>query len=228
MDKKNKKLNGDGGVRAPAVEKATDSIREKIFTREYNSGLLLTETVLAEEYQMSRGSIRSALFVLEKEGLVATQPNGRKLVLGINEKYVNELYETRALLECEAVQYCFRRKVMDFSPLAMAIAEFYTVGTDPLRRAVANSGFHRTLVALADARPLVQCWETLESSLTAVHKANYTGLGDRMTIEILVQEHKDLLELIVGKNKKAFASLRKHIMVARDDSLAGIKRMGWL
>ena len=60
--------NEKNGInRAAAVNTATVRIRRKIVKGEYTKGMSLTETQLAEECALSRGSIRSALSVLESE-----------------------------------------------------------------------------------------------------------------------------------------------------------------
>lgn len=219
----NSNVSNNSGGRAPTVEKAADGIRERIFSREYEGGFQLTETVLADEYRISRGSVRSALFMLEKEGLIITLPNGRKVVLGINEKYVNDLYDMRRILECEAAKYCLSQAEIDYTPLARTIAEFYSVGGDPLLQAAANSNFHRALVELAGSRPLILCWETIESSLTAVNKANYAGRSDPMTVQMLVREHTELLDMLMAKEPEAIDALTKHIMSAKTDLKTGIR-----
>ena len=222
-----------GAGRAPTVEKATESIRDKIFMQEYRSGFLFTEALLAEEYGISRGSVRSALFVLEKEGLVATQPNGRKLVLGINERYINDLCEIRNLLECDAVRSCIVQRNLDYSRLAVSITEFYASGDvspDDLytRRARANTGFHRTLVEMAGNRPLMQCWDTIESSLTALAKINYITLGAKESESDLIISHTKLLEMIVKRDRGVIKELSAHILDAKQDSIDGLKGMGWI
>lgn len=88
--------------RTATVANVVDAIRNKIILQEYPAGQKLTELALSAEYKISRGSVRTALQVMENEGLIATLPNGRKLVVGITEKFVTDLYETRGMLECES------------------------------------------------------------------------------------------------------------------------------
>lgn len=228
-----KKANQEAVSRSPTVDKTIDSIREKIFMQQYKSGTFLAETHLAEEYQISRASVRSALFVMEKEGLIVTQPNGRKMVLGINERYVDGLYNLRKLLECEAIKYCINGQNVNYSRLAVAITEFYTTGNPSpeeryRRRAKANTAFHRTLVEISEERPLLQCWDTIESSFMAISKINYDTLGDNLTDKDLVRVHTDLLELIIAKDENASMELTKHIMVAKKESIEGLKKLVWL
>ena len=228
-----KVANNQGVSRSPTVDKTIDSIRDKIFMQQYKSGMLLAETYLAEEYQISRASVRAALFVMEKEGLVVTQSNGRKVVLGLNEKYVDDLYHMRNLLECDAINCCINGNNINYSRLAVAITEFYNTDSPNLEeryqtRAKANTGFHRTLVEISESRPLLQCWDTIESSFTALSKINYGSHGDPMTSKELIREHTDILELIITRDERAFAEITNHVMVAKRNSINGLKQMGWL
>lgn len=235
MKAKTEKIAPDkaGARRSSASEIAVDGIRDKIFMQEYAGGFILTEALLAEEYDISRGSIRSALFVLEKEGLIATMPNGRRVVLGINEKYVDDLCDIRNVLECNALKCCIASPSVDYTRLAVSLTEFYTAGiVDPeelyLKRARANTGFHRTLVEIAENRPLMQCWDTIESSLTALAKINYMTLGDSLSENELVKSHMMLLELIVSRDKRVIDKLSRHVLEAKQDSIDGLKSVGWL
>lgn len=232
--KSEKNIPGKNGPRrSSAFEIAVEGIRDKIFMQEYACGFVLTEALLAGEYDISRGSIRSALFVLEKEGLIATRPNGRKVVLGINEKYVDDLHDIRNIIERTALSSCITLPSVDYSRLAVALTGFYTsgvrnIGELSIKRARANTGFHRTLVEIAENRPLLQCWETIESSLTALSKVNYMVLGDSLPENDLVKSHMILLEMIVSRDKRVLDKLSKHVLDAKLDSINGLKSVGWL
>lgn len=110
--------------RTATVANVVDAIRNKIILQEYPAGQKLTELALSAEYKISRGSVRTALQVMENEGLIATLPNGRKLVVGITEKFVTDLYETRGMLECEAARLILAQERVDYTGLAEIVNLF--------------------------------------------------------------------------------------------------------
>lgn len=215
--------------RTPTVSKVLEGIRDEIFMLELKNGEMVTENFLAEKHQVSRGSIRSALLILENEGLISTLPNGRKVIVGINEKSIEDLYETRVLLEQKAALICLSTPNIDCSHLATAISRFYTLQSGDqeditLRRALANTGFHRALFETAGNSSLLQCWETLEPMLHALVKLNCATLGDRNDDAYSVKSHTLLLEMIIGKKAETIDELVNHIMVAVGESLDGYRQ----
>lgn len=209
--------------RTPAVGKVLADLRERIFRLNLKNGDTFTEAALAKEYGVSRGSIRSALHKLENEGLLTTLSNGRKVITGINEKFLVDLYEIRTMCERKAVETCLLRDI-DCAPLAMAMSHFYTMQTSStgdfyIERANANTGFHRALFATAGNRSLIQCWETIEPILHAVVMYNYRQLGQKSDDAETVRIHTRLLEMIIRKDPAALDEIERHVRVAADESL---------
>lgn len=216
----------NGFTRAPTVVRALEGIRDRIVLCEFQGGETLTENALASEYAVSRGSIRSVLYMLESEGLISTQPNGRRLVIGITEKFIEDLYETRILLECEASNLCIQKSNLDYSRLANALAQFYTLQSAPkemlyIERANANTRFHRALIETAENRSLLQCWETVEPLTHALSKLNYLTLADKTNDDELTQSHTAILDMVIKKNADIARHLRQHIHVAIGESIDG-------
>lgn len=217
-----------GSMRAPTVLKVLENIRDKIIMQELKHGDMLTENNLAADYNVSRGSVRSALVLLENEGLISTLSNGRRSVVGINEKFIDDLYETRIALEREAAFCCIKQPVLDLSPLAGALTKFYTLKTAPteivyLNRAIVNTYFHRAIFKTSGNRSLLQCCETIEPMMFALAKLNYKTLGDACDDDELVRTHTLILELISKKDVTVAEEITKHISLAKVESIAGMK-----
>ena len=215
--------------RTPTVGKVLEGIRDEIFMLELKSGDMFTESALAEKHEVSRGSIRSALLILENEGLISTLSNGRKVIVGINEKFIEDLYETRMLLEQKAAEICVVRRNVDCTPLAQAITRFYTLQSCgkadlTLERAQANTGFHRALFEAAANSSLLQCWETLEPLLHALVKLNCATLGEKNDDAHSVRSHTAILEMILGRNAQVIAEIGRHVGVAVGESLDGYRQ----
>lgn len=220
--------------RTATVANVVDTIRNKIILQEYPAGQKLTELALSAEYKISRGSVRTALQVMENEGLIATLPNGRKLVVGITEKFVTDLYETRGMLECEAARLILAQERVDYTGLAEIVNLFNELESSPdeviiASRSTHNERFHRILLEMSRNRPLLQCWNTLEPLITAFTNFNSQVLGAKTHKNFYINTHDKILEMLIAKDPAVIEYLSYHTKVAaRNDTLQGLRRMGCL
>jgi DNA-binding GntR family transcriptional regulator len=83
-------------------------LREAIIDGTLASGTPLVEARVADELAVSRGPVRSALQVLEGEGLVRTLPNGRTSVVGFGAEDLRDLFRVRFELESTAIRWAPR------------------------------------------------------------------------------------------------------------------------
>ena len=202
--------------RAPTVDKVLRDIREKIFLNQFDSGQPLAENMLANMCGVSRGSIRSAIQILESEGLIIVGENGRKTPIRMTKKFTNDLYETRTMIEVQAVRLCIQKPNVDSSLIASAFSDFYKLyslqGEELyIQRSRVNTAFHRAIVKMADNISLLKCWSTLEPMLYSLAKFNYIKLGDKQSNDILIDTHQQLMDLILRRNEEAFQVIRAHI-----------------
>lgn len=221
----------DSIARTTTVANVVDNIRDRIILQKYKAGTMLAEIPLSKEYDTSRSTIRTSLQILESEGLIATLPNGRKRVVGITTGYVNDLYEVRKLLECEAVRLVIAADHVDYSGLAEAVGMFNDVANaseDVMRttRAKANSQFHRALFEMSCNRPLLQCWITIEPTIAALAKFNSDTLDPKTHKDDYIFSHTKLLEMIITKDPNVVTYLTDHIEAAKRDTFIGLREVG--
>ncbi|MBM7665975.1 DNA-binding GntR family transcriptional regulator [Solibacillus kalamii] len=76
-------------------------VKERIISGHYQSGERLTEVMLANELEVSRTPVRSALQQLEFDGLVTPLAKGY-VVSSFSKEDIQEIYQIRALLEGHA------------------------------------------------------------------------------------------------------------------------------
>jgi DNA-binding GntR family transcriptional regulator len=76
-----------------------DQIAERVFTAiasgEYAAGERIREEALAEEFEVSRGPVREALRILEKDSVVRILPNRGAHVTQLSIKEVSDIFEIR-------------------------------------------------------------------------------------------------------------------------------------
>ena len=83
-----------------------DILRDRILYGEYEQGSRISEEEIAKEFDISRASVRDALFLLETEGLVVREINKYKLIRKFTPKEVIDLLHMRAALEIAAATEC--------------------------------------------------------------------------------------------------------------------------
>ena len=74
---------------------AYETIKENIMNLTYPPGMVLTEAMLTKELGMSRSPVRTAIQMLQVEGLIVSDYYKSMTVKGITEKDINEIYQLR-------------------------------------------------------------------------------------------------------------------------------------
>ncbi len=95
------------------VTQAYETIKENIMNLTYPPGMVLTEAMLTKELRgMSRSPVRTAIQMLQVEGLIVSDYYKSMTVKEITEKDINEIYQLRELLEGPAFSpYLYVRSV---------------------------------------------------------------------------------------------------------------------
>ncbi len=79
-------------------EQIAEHIFAAIANGEYAPGDRVREEVLAEQFQVSRGPVREAMRILEKDSVVRILPNRGAHVTQLSVKEVSDIFEVRATL----------------------------------------------------------------------------------------------------------------------------------
>lgn len=88
-----------GGSEALSLsEQIASQLAESIVQGEYEPGDRIHEVAISDRFQVSRGPVREALRILEKEGLVSIQPRRGAIVSKLTIEEVEDVFEIRATL----------------------------------------------------------------------------------------------------------------------------------
>ncbi|MFO1187394.1 MAG: GntR family transcriptional regulator [Alphaproteobacteria bacterium] len=142
-------------------------------TRKINSGklgdgdLLPSERELAEQFGVSRTSVREALLSLQSSGLISTRPKTRARVTALNSPaFINQLstaartllakpngiadfQEARALFECGLARHAARHaSPKEIERLAQALERNRRAIGDPTEFSKTDFGFHAVLAEI--------------------------------------------------------------------------------
>jgi len=91
----------------PLVGRATpeliyESLRARILSAEIEAGSTLAQSIVARSYGVSRGPVREAFRMLQREGLIESETNFRATVTPLSIEEVEHLYAMRIVNECMA------------------------------------------------------------------------------------------------------------------------------
>jgi len=185
------------------------ALREAIISGSLRPGTPLVEMRLAEQLAVSRGPVRSALHVLEGEGLVETKPNGRMVVVGFDQDDLRDLFAVRYSLEAEAIEWGVARG-RDTRPVENAFAAIEAEGNSTPRLVSLDIDFHRRLVEFSGSRFLTRSWLALAPVIQAV-----ITIGNRHLVEAdpgsnfgrIVDSHRLLMDALVSREAEAAARM---------------------
>ncbi|ARV59315.1 GntR family transcriptional regulator [Nostocales cyanobacterium HT-58-2] len=175
---------------------AADVIREQILNGTLAPGTRLLEINLAEEFNLSRATIRSALQQLTYEGLVIQFPYKGCTVSGLSSQDAWELYTLRSALESLAAKLA----AVAITPsqakeLNAALQQLVKAAEKGSWSEVADADFalHKAIIQLAAHRRLQEQYKIVEQQIRLYiisSNAIHPDLDD------IVEQHRKLVNAI--------------------------------
>lgn len=188
------------------------TLRQEILTGKLKPGERLMEIQLANKLGVSRTPIREAIRKLELDGLVIMIPRRGAEVAQITLKDLKDVMEVRCALDVLAIELaCDRMGREELNSLYQACENFReAVKTKDTRKlAEADVAFHDAIVLSTGNTRLIQLVSNLSEQM---YRYRFEYLKDATSHEMLQQEHMEMYQNILKKDKAAAASVvRKHI-----------------
>jgi DNA-binding GntR family transcriptional regulator len=188
-----------------------ERLRNAILRGEVPAGYTASQAALASRLEVGRTPLREALRMLQREGLVVSEPNRPVRVAGLSSSDAEELYVMRISLEAVAIRITVPRLVSaDIAELEGLLAQM-----DHYMRARDNTGlrqphraFHLALVAGSGPRVTETIGQLFD------HAERYRLAFGAATPEILDQrreEHRSIVDAVsVGDTDLAADRLVAH------------------
>lgn len=197
------------------AEEAADRIREEILSGRVEPGSALREVELAALLQVSRGSVREGLAVLEREGLVRSVWHKGTHVIGLTETDVEEVYAVRAALDrLAAVTAATRATAEQLDELDGLVAKM-AEETDAERVLALDLEFHELIYQAAANRRLLEAWRAVRWQVH-LFQSHRIRLGRDRYRARAWSEHKELATLIRAGNTARLAEVaEEHVHSAR-------------
>ncbi|MGY0485584.1 GntR family transcriptional regulator [Streptomyces sp. WG-D5] len=202
--------------RPPAAERVYDHVKRGVLERSYEGGTLLTEGELAEAVGVSRTPVREALLKLEVEGLLKLYPKKGALVLPVSAQEIEDVVETRLLVEEHAVRKAFPARPRLVARLEELLEEqrAQAAAGQFTEAATTDRCFHAEIVRSGGNEILSRLYDQLRDRQLRMGVAVMRSHPDR--IAKTLAEHAEILDALrAGDEEAAVAVVRRHVSWVR-------------
>ena len=186
------------------ADQVFDHLENDILSGKYQRGEVLTESKLCAEMGVSRTPIREALRRLEQEHIIEESGKG-SVVIGINEKDLEDIFLIRKSLECMAASLAAKNRtdeqLKDLKE-ALELQEFYLHKNDPDQIKLMDNRFHETLYKLSGSTTF---YDTLVPLHKKIQKYRRASVENSSRAAASVAEHRKIYEAIEAQNSTAAA-----------------------
>jgi DNA-binding GntR family transcriptional regulator len=197
----------------PLGEVIANELRYKIWSQEFNFGERLIEAELAEQFDVSRSSLREALRILEHEKLVINKVRKGTFVNVFTEKDKEEINEVRLLLEVPALiqaashlkeeHVFFLEEILESLKIKVDEGNWY----DSFNLDVE---FHLYLINLCNNSRIIEVYNMILVQIRTIITSAAEYYDKRK--ELYYTRHVELLEAIkAGNNEKIKKLTENHI-----------------
>ncbi|TVT53533.1 GntR family transcriptional regulator [Amycolatopsis rhizosphaerae] len=205
-------------------DEAADRIREEIFAGRFPPGGALREVELAASLEVSRGSVRDGLAILEREGLVQSVWHKGTRVIELTESDIREVYAVRAALDRLAATTAARHAAPEHLAELDRLVRAMAAGREgPAHGLLAlDIEFHERIYQAAGNRRLLEAWHAVRSQVY-LFQSHRIRLRDEEYRDRLAEEHGELAALIRERDTARLAeTAEEHVHSARRALLAGL------
>jgi DNA-binding GntR family transcriptional regulator len=182
-----------------------ERLRERILRGDIPAGQSTSQVTLARDLGVGRTPLREALRMLQRDGLVISEPNRLVRVASLSQSDAAELYLMRIALETLAIRITVPTLTSDdFAVLEgyMAQMDHYMRTGDQRGMQVPHAAFHDLLVSGAGQRVSQMISELSDHSERYRREFGAHGLWERRR-----EEHRAILEAAADRNADLAAEL---------------------
>lgn len=209
-------LNAD---QKPNAQEIYDTLRAMIISLEVVPGSRVTETQLANYFQVSRTPVRAALQRLESEGFLSIRSKQGCFIRNMDMLQISQYYDVRVSLENLVLEEI--GKLNDFSDLEKLahlwrpdVFSFGLTVTDDLKAAEEN--FHLELAGISKNPVLKNYVADINDHIRVVR---LLGFPNTRSVTDTYEEHYRICSLLLGGDvKTAQAEMTNHIRKSQDQA----------
>lgn len=204
-----------------AADRAYDFTKERILDGEFAQGQLIAEGEVSEAVGVSRTPVREAFLRLEAEGMLRLYPKRGALVVPISAADVEDVMETRLLIERFAIRRVIELDLELDGQLAAAIAaqEQHAADADAVAFVDADREFHRVFVAATGNAIVLRTHDSLRDQQNRMGLAALGTSSDRM--ERILEQHRAIVAAVRQRDAAEAEALIDHHL---DETLRLLRR----
>ncbi len=198
-------------------QSVAEAVRKALREGQFPPGADLSEVMLAERFQVSRGPIREALLVLAEEGLLTHSQNRGFSVLRFTREDRDHIDEVRLLLESKALE-CARERatpadLAELQRLQNELVGLFREGELPARDA-AEISFHGYIWELSGNPWLVSSLK--QAMIPYFTYSRAIGLvRDDLSPGLATARHQLYIDYVAGRTDRlAVDCVRFHLGIA--------------
>jgi DNA-binding GntR family transcriptional regulator len=197
-------------------ESVHEILRARILNNEIPAGAPLLEVALAEEFGVSRTTVRAAMRELQAERLIEITPRRGTTVIRMSETDAREVCFARYTLEAVALKGLTlgqRRDLAERMGEVLQVMELCAAKGDLAGMVEADTDLHRVIVEASGHPLIVDLWASLNGQMGALMRSSL----DRQRIELseTVRRHAELIASLQDQPaSKGAAVLRDHYINA--------------
>jgi len=199
-------------------EQIAARIRQAILAGRLAPGSRLVEMAVAAQMRTSRGPVRDALALLEREGLVTRLPHRSACVQGVSERALREAASLRAVLEEFAVSLALPR----LQASHLAELEALVRGMEAAARRRARTAFddldfrfHQTILEAAGHDTLHTVWRGMQQRVRAFLASTNLANPDLLAV---ARRHRAILRGLAARSATATRrAVRAHFVRVEEE-----------
>jgi DNA-binding GntR family transcriptional regulator len=203
------------------VDGVAATLRDWMIDGRLPPGAQLKEVELAETLKVSRHSLRAALGIVAREGLVRRERNRGAFVIALTATEMEDLQIMRLALDSQAAMLVIERG-LDLSPLMKIVEAFDRLPPDapPHEANDLDVQFHRRFLEIASSPRLLRAFAELEPQMR-IMLAEPRDVSHAEDARL----HRRLFEALASNNiETARAGIRDHLSISLSNSVRAISR----
>ena len=197
------------------ADQAYAQLKRLIFDFALMPGDRVSETELAQRVAVSRTPLRAALQRLEREGFLKLLPRLGWQVAPLDFDVMDELYDLRTLIECEAARHMAEHEQR---PELGKLADLWLVPaperlTDAAEVGALDERFHALLVQGSGNREMARVHKEITERIRIIRRLDFTKPA---RVDATYDEHARILRAITRRRAdEAQRLLRAHIQQSK-------------
>ena len=202
------------------ADQAYETIRTNILNLTYPPGMQLTEARLTADLNMSRNPVRTAIKMLQSEGLIVTDYYKSMTVKEITDKDIREIYQLRELLEGSAFRLIFTSgRFEEYSyRIEEKLVRMCAAAGDIFQWEIADTNMHMEIVSILENDRINRIYE---NNLSELIRMGLNSVRNGMDIAQTNENLKKMV-LLMSENKyeEAYDILKAdHFTIGKETAL---------